>query len=106
METASDKDFQEKVLAKSEKTPILVDFWAPWCMPCLMLAPVLEKLAKEHMERFILVKVNVDEAPATSKKYGIISIPAVKLFKKRKVANEFVGMLNEQAAEKWLNENL
>ena len=106
METASDKDFKAKVLKRSEKIPVLADFWAKWCAPCLALAPVLEKLEKENGKKLVLVKVNVDDAPLTSREYGINSIPAIKLFKKGKVTGEFTGMMPEQEIKQWLDEKL
>jgi putative thioredoxin len=75
-------------------------------MPCLMLSPILEKLAKEYNGKFILAKLNVDENRITSQKYGIMSIPSVKLFKNGKVVDEFVGALPEPSVREWLNKNI
>jgi thioredoxin len=102
----SEADFDEKVLKKSETVPVLVDFWALWCMPCRMLGPTLEKLAKESNGKFILAKLNVDENENISNEYGISSIPTVKLFKNRKVVDEFVGALPESAVRQWLDRAL
>jgi len=102
----NDENFQEKVIEQSKKIPVFVDFWASWCMPCLMLSPILEKLAKESNGKFILAKLNVDENRITSQKYGIMSIPAVKLFKNGKVVDEFVGALPEPSVREWLNKNI
>ena len=102
----TDNDFQEKVIELSEKIPVVVDFWAVWCTPCLLLGPVLEKLADEYNGKFILAKVNVDQSPATSQKYGIMSIPSVKMFKNGKIVDEFVGALPEPAVRQWLDKNL
>ena len=102
----TDNDFQEKVIELSEKIPVVVDFWAVWCTPCLLLGPVLEKLADEYNGKFILAKVNVDQSPVTSQKYGIMSIPSVKMFKNGKIADEFVGALPEPAVRQWLDKNL
>ncbi len=102
----NDDDFKEKVIEKSKKVPIVVDFWAEWCMPCLILKPVLEKLVKEYKGKFILAKLNVDKSPLTSQAYGIMSIPAVKLFKNGKVVAEFIGALPEEAVREWLDKNL
>ncbi len=102
----TDNDFQEKVVELSERLPVVVDFWAVWCTPCLLLGPVLEKLADEYDGKFILAKVNVDQSPATSQKYGIMSIPSVKMFKNGKIVDEFVGALPEPAVRQWLDKNL
>ena len=102
----NDDDFKEKVIEKSKKVPIVVDFWAEWCMPCLILKPVLEKLVEEYKGKFILAKLNVDKSPLTSQAYGIMSIPAVKLFKNGKVVAEFIGALPEEAVKEWLDKNL
>ena len=102
----NDENFQASVIEQSKNIPVVVDFWASWCSPCLMLGPVLEKLTKEHDGRFILAKLNVDDGRVASQKYGIMSIPSVKLFKNGAVTDEFVGALPEQAVRQWLDKNL
>jgi len=102
----SDEDFQEKVIEKSKKIPIVVDFWAVWCMPCLILGPILEKLVNEYNGKFILAKMNVDKGRATSQRYGIMSIPSVKIFKNGKVVDEFIGAIPESMVRKWLDKNI
>ena len=101
----NDSDFDAKVIEQSKTVPVIVDFWATWCMPCLMLGPTLESLAKKHEGEFILVKLNVDENPVISTKFGIQSIPAVKMFKDGKVVDEFVGALSETTIVEWLAKN-
>ena len=102
----SDEDFQEKVIEKSKKIFIVVDFWAPWCTPCLILGPILENLVKEYNGKFILAKLNVDKGRAMNQKYGIMSIPSVKMFRNGKVADEFIGAIPESMIKKWLDKNI
>ena len=102
----TDIDFKEKVIEKSKETPIVVDFWAQWCQPCLMLGPILEELEEELKGKFILAKINVDEASETSKQYSIMSIPSVKMFKQGKQIAEFVGALPKEQVKEWLDKNL
>jgi putative thioredoxin len=105
-ETIDDKSFKQLVLEKSSETPVVVDFWAEWCMPCLMLGPVLGKLAEEYKGRFILAKANVDDARKAAQAYFVMSIPNVKMFKNGKVVDEFVGALPESQVKKWLDKNI
>mgnify|MGYP005643937529 CR=1 FL=1 len=101
-----DNNFNKMVIEQSKKIPVIVDFWAPWCMPCLMLSPALEKFAEEYKGKFILAKVNVDEARTAAQKYGIMSIPCVKMFKNGEVADEFIGALPEPMVKNWIDKNL
>ena len=102
----TDQDFKEKVIEKSKEIPVVVDFWAEWCPPCTMLCNVLEKFADKYKGRFILAKVNVDQAPKTSREYSIMSIPSVKMFKDGKVVDEFLGAMPESNVKGWLDKNL
>jgi len=101
-----DENFEEMVIEQSKRIPVVVDFWAEWCKPCLMLKPVLEKLVRENKGKFILAKVNVDEAPRVSQRYMIMSIPNVKLFKHGKIVDEFIGAYPESFVREWLERNL
>ena len=84
----TEADFDTAVLARSREVPVLVDFWAPWCGPCRVLKPLLEKLAADYGGRFELAKLNSDEAPSVSARYAVRSIPAVKLFVDGEVVDE------------------
>jgi thioredoxin 1 len=87
--TINDSDFDEMVL-QAEK-PVLVDFWAPWCRPCLMAAPVLEELAEEYNGRIIIAKLNVDQNAKTPTQYGIMAIPNLIIFKNGQPFSQIVG---------------
>ena len=84
-----DSSFDQTVL-KSE-TPVLVDFWAPWCRPCLMIAPILDALADEYDGKISIARLDVDQNPKTASKYGIMSIPTLLLFKKGEPISHIVG---------------
>ena len=84
-----DGNFDQTVL--QSETPVLVDFWAPWCRPCLMAAPVLEELAEEYASRITIAKLNVDQNAKTAAKYGIMAIPNLIVFKKGQPASQIVG---------------
>ena len=96
----SDSDFEAQVLKSPE--PVVVDFWAEWCGPCKMIAPTLEQLAGEMNGKVKIVKLNVDENPATAAKYGIMSIPTLMLFKNGELASRQVGAAPKQKLEQWI----
>ncbi|MCL2567670.1 MAG: thioredoxin [Alphaproteobacteria bacterium] len=87
-----DADFAEKVIEKSKSKPILVDFWAAWCGPCKMLAPILEDVALDLGEKAAVVKLNVDENPLTAGNFSIRSIPTVIIFKGGVEVERIIGL--------------
>ncbi|ACB74736.1 thioredoxin [Opitutus terrae] len=99
-------DFQTDIIDQSQRTPVLVDFWAAWCGPCKMLGPVLEKLAGEAAGRWMLVKIDTDAHQDLAAQFGIRGIPNVKLFHHGEVIAEFAGALPEPQLRAWLNEHL
>ncbi len=103
---ANDANFEKEVVEKSKEIPVLVDFYAIWCGPCKMLGSVLEQIAKDYDGKFVLAKLNVDENPQTSAKFGISPIPDVRLIKNGEVVNGFTGARPGEVIKKWLDENL
>ena len=89
----NDANFKQEIL--ESKLPCLVDFWAEWCMPCHMVSPVIEAMAKEYNGRLKVCKLNVDEAPEVSSKYGIMSIPTLAVFKKGEIVDKVVGVVSK-----------
>ena len=96
----SDMDFEAKVLKSAE--PVVVDFWAEWCGPCRMIGPALEEIAGTLNGKVKIVKLNVDENPATAAKYGIMSIPTLMIFKNGELASRQVGAAPKQKLQEWI----
>ena len=100
---ASLENFQEKVGEACMQTPVVVDFWAPWCAPCQTLKPMLEKLAEEYKGRFLLAKINSDENPEIAQHFGVRSIPSVKVLYQGQLVDEFNGALPESQVRAFLD---
>ncbi len=100
----SDADFESEVLERSKTVPVVIDFWAEWCGPCKQLGPLLEKQAAERKGKFVLAKVNVDEAPQLAGYFRIESIPAVLAFKDGQAVNGFVGLVAEKELKQFLDD--
>ncbi len=100
----TDQNFEQDVLKSSK--PVLVDFWAEWCMPCRQLTPIVEEIAKEKADTLDVYKVNIDHNPDTPTRYGVRGIPTLILFKDGKVAATKVGSLPKSVLLKWVEEQI
>jgi len=100
----NDKNFQKEVI--ESKGPVLVDFWAQWCPPCKMLAPLIEKLTKEYADKMKICKLDVDESSETASKYNIRAVPTLVIFKDGKEVERQIGALPENKLREWLNSHL
>jgi thioredoxin 1 len=99
-----DATFQEEVLSHNQ--PVLVDFWAPWCGPCRMVAPVVDEIAQEYKGSIKVVKVNTDENPSTATEYGIRSIPTLMIFKNGQRVDTVIGAVPKSTLSSTLNKYL
>ena len=100
----TDASFEDEVLKCTQ--PVLVDYWADWCGPCKMIAPVLDEIAAEFLGRLKVVKLNIDENPATPPRYGIRGIPTLMLFRDGEVEATKVGAVSKSQLTAFLNSNL
>ncbi len=102
--SVTDDTFKKEVL--EDKIPVLVDYWAEWCGPCKMIAPVLNEIASEYVGKLKIVKLNIDENPGTPPKYGIRGIPTLILFKNGEVEATKVGALSKSQLATFIDSNL
>src|SRR5213082_3719559 len=102
--SVTDSSFEKEVLQSSR--PVLVDFWAQWCAPCRMLAPTVEAVAEKYAGSATVVKLNVDDNPAVSQRYGIKGIPTLILFKNGNEEERVVGATSEQAISRMLDKHV
>ena len=100
----SDESFEEEVLQSEQ--PVLIDYWAEWCGPCKMIAPVLEEIATEYSDRLKVVKLNIDDNPKTPPKYGIRGIPTLMVFKNGQVEATKVGAVSKAQLTAFLDASL
>ncbi len=100
----TDSNFEEEVLKESR--PVLVDFWAEWCGPCKMIAPVLEDIAEDYAEQLKISKINVDESPEVPAKYGVRGIPTLMIFKNGEVVATKVGALSRTQLADFIDDTL
>ena len=99
--TLSNENFEQEVL--NSNIPVLVDFWATWCMPCQMLSPIISELAEEYKDKIKVCKLNVDDNPDLAEKYEVMSIPTLFFFKNGQVINSTVGVISKDNLKNKIN---
>ncbi|MGI8333375.1 thioredoxin [Actinomadura scrupuli] len=104
LKNVTDADFEVEVL-KNDK-PVLVDFWAEWCGPCRMVAPILEEIARDHGDKIEIVKLNIDENPNVPRDYGIMQIPTMNIYKGGEVVKQIMGAKPKAAMLRELSDYL
>lgn len=104
IKNVSDDEFDATVLQSSK--PVVVDFWAEWCAPCKLIAPVLEEVDNELGEKIDIAKVNIDDNPQVPSTYGVRGIPTLMMFKDSELVSSRVGALSKAQLSEWINENL
>jgi thioredoxin 1 len=100
----TDSSFKKEVLESD--LPALVDFWAPWCGPCRIVAPIVDELSKEYAKKVKICKINVDDNPKVASHYGVMSIPTIMFFKDGKVSEQVVGALSKADLKRKIESNL
>ncbi len=100
----TDANFATDVLQSAK--PVLVDFWAPWCGPCKMIGPIIEKLSKEMADTISIGKVNVDDNPGVSQQYGVMSIPTILIFKNGEVVGKAMGFMPEPKLKDFIQQHV
>ena len=103
-QTVNETDFDTEVLGSD--MPVLVDFWAEWCMPCRTIAPVVDEIAEDFKERMKVYKLNIEDAASIASRYKIMSIPTLALFKNGEMTEKMVGAVSKEAITEKLEENL
>lgn len=104
MKIVTNENFTQEVLESN--VPVLIDFFADWCMPCKMFAPIFEEVAEDYEGKVKFVKVNIDNSPELAQKYFVMSIPTLKLIKGDELLGSFVGVMSQEELEEWLEEHL
>ncbi len=104
MKIVNAENFKSEVLESTK--PVLVDFFATWCGPCRMIAPILEEISEDYEDKLTVVKLDVDEASAIASEYGVMSIPTLILFRDGKILSKTVGALGGEELADWIDENI